>query len=110
MPTRLHRWIPLAVAVSITVLAMRATTALAQGCAMCASSFEPNDPATKAFNASILFHPGSLASRAVFPWLRRLDRAALLKWRSFLMPDQMTPAQKRRHRRMSRLRRLWIFN
>jgi len=55
MPTRLHRWIPLAVAVSITVLAMRATTALAQGCAMCASSFEPNDPATKAFNASILF-------------------------------------------------------
>ena len=55
MPTRLHRWIPLAVAVSITVLAMRATTALAQGCAMCASSFEPNDPATKAFNACILF-------------------------------------------------------
>ena len=55
MPTRLHRWIPLAVAVSITALAMRATTALAQGCAMCASSFEPNDPATRAFNTSILF-------------------------------------------------------
>ena len=51
MPTRLHRWIPLAVA----LLAMRAANALAQGCAMCASSFEPNDPATKAFNASILF-------------------------------------------------------
>jgi len=62
------------------------------------------------FNASVLFHPGSLASRVIFPWLRRLDRAALLKWRSFLMPDQMTPSQKRRHRRMSRLRRLWIFN
>ena len=51
MPTRLYRWIPLAVA----LLAMRAANALAQGCAMCASSFEPNDPATKAFNASILF-------------------------------------------------------
>lgn len=62
------------------------------------------------FNASVLFHPGSLASRVVFPWLRRLDRAALLKWRSFLMPDHLTPSQRRRHRRMSRLRRLWIFN
>jgi hypothetical protein len=51
MSTRLHRWIPLAVA----LLALRAADALAQGCAMCASSFEPNDPATKAFNASILF-------------------------------------------------------
>jgi hypothetical protein len=51
MSTRVHRWIPLAVA----LLAMRAATALGQGCAMCASSFEPNDPATKAFNTSILF-------------------------------------------------------
>ena len=51
MATRVHRWIPLAVA----LLALRAANALAQGCAMCASSFEPNDPATKAFNASILF-------------------------------------------------------
>jgi hypothetical protein len=51
MSTRVHRWIPLAVA----LLAMRAANALAQGCAMCASSFEPNDPATKAFNTSILF-------------------------------------------------------
>ena len=51
MSPRVHRWIPLAVA----LLALRAANALAQGCAMCASSFEPNDPATKAFNASILF-------------------------------------------------------
>ena len=51
MSTRVHRWIPLGFA----LLAMRAANALAQGCAMCASSFEPNDPATKAFNASILF-------------------------------------------------------
>jgi hypothetical protein len=51
MLPRAHRWIPLAVA----LLAVRAANALAQGCAMCASSFEPNDPATKAFNASILF-------------------------------------------------------
>ena len=51
MATRVHRWIPLAGA----LLALRAANALAQGCAMCASSFEPNDPATKAFNTSILF-------------------------------------------------------
>jgi len=62
------------------------------------------------FNASVLFRPGSLAARVVFPWLRRLDRAAILKWRSFLLPDRLTPSERRRHRRMSRLRRLWIFN
>lgn len=62
------------------------------------------------FNASVLFRPGSLAARIVFPWLRRLDRAALLKWRSLLLPGQLTPSERRRHRRMSRLRRLWIFN
>jgi predicted Ser/Thr protein kinase len=62
------------------------------------------------FNASVLFRPGSLASRIVFPWLRRVDHAALLKWRSLLLPDHLTPSERRRHRRMSRLRRLWIFN
>ena len=51
MSTRLLRWIP----VVVVLLAFRASNVLAQGCAMCASSFEPNDPATKAFNASILF-------------------------------------------------------
>ena len=77
MSTRVHRWIPLAVA----LLAMRAANALAQGCAMCASSFEPNDPATKAFNASILFL--MIAPYAIFftafgcvVWLYRRGTAA----------------------------------
>lgn len=67
-------------------------------------------PSVIDFNASIAFHPGSIGARLLFPWLARLDRAALLKWRSLLLPDRLTPAEKRRHRRMSRLRRLWIFN
>jgi len=67
-------------------------------------------PSVIDFNASIAFHPGSIGARLVFPWLVRVDRAALLKWRSFLLPDHLTPAERRRHRRMSRLRRLWIFN
>ena len=51
MMTHALRWIPL----TVVVLALRAADVFAQGCAMCASSFEPNDPATKAFNTSILF-------------------------------------------------------
>ncbi len=37
------------------LLAGSAGPALAQSCAMCASSFGPNDPVTKAFNWSIIF-------------------------------------------------------
>jgi len=36
-------------------LLVAAAPALAQGCAMCGGSFEPNDPATKAINTSVLF-------------------------------------------------------
>ena len=32
-----------------------ATRAFAQGCAMCGSSFAPDDPVTKAMNTSIIF-------------------------------------------------------
>ena len=32
-----------------------ARQALAQGCAMCGNSFEPNDPATYAMNTSVMF-------------------------------------------------------
>ena len=71
---------------------------------------ERGRPSVIDFNASIAFHPGSIGTRLVFPWLARLDRAALLKWRSLLLPERLTPAEKRKHRRMSRLRRLWIFN
>lgn len=62
------------------------------------------------FNASVCFEPGSLGARLVFPVLRRIDRAAVLKWKSHLVPDLLTSAEQRRHRRMSLLRRFWIFN
>jgi serine/threonine protein kinase len=62
------------------------------------------------FNASVCFRPGSLGDRLLFPALRRVDRTALLKWRSLLVPGTLTPAERRRHRRQSLIRRLWIFN
>ena len=51
MTTRLRHGLVLAV----TALLLRAGAAFAQGCAMCGNSFEPNDPATRAFNSSVLF-------------------------------------------------------
>jgi hypothetical protein len=48
--------------------------------------------------------------RILFPILRRVDEAAVLKWKARLAPHLLTPAETRRHRRMSVLRRFWIFN
>ena len=62
------------------------------------------------FNASVCFKPGSWSARLFFPALRRIDLAAVLKWKSYLLPDQLTPDERRRHRRMSRWRRFWIFS
>jgi hypothetical protein len=45
----------IAIVTLAALAAGRAGTALAQGCAMCGSSFEPNDPTTHAFNTSVLF-------------------------------------------------------
>lgn len=62
------------------------------------------------FNASIRFTPGGLIARLFFPMFRAVDRAALLKWKAQLCPAAMTDDEMRRHRRMTRLRRFWIFN
>ena len=62
------------------------------------------------FNASVCLDPGSLAGRLLLPSLRRIDRGAVLKWRSLLLPGGLDEHERRRHRRMSRLRRFWIFN
>ena len=43
------------IAFLLAALVMRATSALAQGCAMCGSSFSQNDPTTTAFNSSVVF-------------------------------------------------------
>jgi predicted Ser/Thr protein kinase len=62
------------------------------------------------FNASFCFDPGSAALRLLFPALRRVDEAAILKWKARLAPHLLTPEEARRHRWMSVLRRFWIFN
>ena len=62
------------------------------------------------FNASLCFVPGSLGARLLFPILRRIDQAAVLKWKAYLAPAQLTPSERRRHGRMGLLRRLWFFN
>ena len=51
------------VLVALAVLG-RASSALAQGCAMCGNSFGQNDPTTRAFNTSVLFL--MLAPYAIF--------------------------------------------
>jgi tRNA A-37 threonylcarbamoyl transferase component Bud32 len=62
------------------------------------------------FNASFCFEPATLGARLLFPLLRRIDDSAVLKWKSRLAPELMTPAEWKEHRRMTLLRRLWIFN
>jgi tRNA A-37 threonylcarbamoyl transferase component Bud32 len=62
------------------------------------------------FNASFCFEPATLGARLLFPLLRRIDDSAVLKWKSRLAPGLMSPEDWKRHRRMSLLRKLWIFN
>ena len=71
---------------------------------------EAGEPSIIDFNASIAFEPGSIAARLFFPFLKDIDRGGLLKWRHFLLPGGLSESEKRRVRRQSRLRRLWIFS
>ncbi|HXH28235.1 MAG TPA: lipopolysaccharide kinase InaA family protein [Candidatus Polarisedimenticolia bacterium] len=67
-------------------------------------------PAVIDFNASFCFAPRGLGARILFPLLRAVDRGAILKWKTRLAPALTTPAERRRDRIMTLLRRLWIFN
>lgn len=62
------------------------------------------------FNASLCFRPGTGVTRLFFRFFRRIDTAAILKWKSRLAPELLTPSERKRHRRMTFLRRFWIFN
>ena len=63
------------------------------------------------FNASFCFPPGrSLRASLLLPLLRRIDASALLKWKLRHRPHLVGPGEVLRHRRMTFLRRLWIFN
>ena len=71
---------------------------------------EDGRPCVIDFNASFCFDPAGLGARFLFPILRRIDESAVLKWKFRLPPELLTEAESARHRLMSRLRRLWIFN
>ena len=62
------------------------------------------------FAGSLWFPPGSLRGRAVFPWLKRIDDSAFLKWKQRLAPDSLSEKERRRLRKMSQLRGWWFFN
>ena len=61
------------------------------------------------FNASFRFAPGSAGARWVLPLLRRIDYFGFLKWKATLAPGQLTESEKSSLRKMSILRRFWIF-
>jgi tRNA A-37 threonylcarbamoyl transferase component Bud32 len=61
------------------------------------------------FNASFRFEPGGLAGRWLLPALKRIDHFGFLKWKATLAPAQLTEAERSVFRRMSFLRRFWIF-
>jgi tRNA A-37 threonylcarbamoyl transferase component Bud32 len=71
---------------------------------------EDGRPCIIDFNASFCFDPAGPGARFLFPFLRRIDDSAVLKWKSRLAPELLTAEESRQHRFMSRLRRLWIFN
>ena len=50
MTVHRRRWLVAGLALVVT-----AGRALAQGCAMCANSFAPDDPVTRAMSASVIF-------------------------------------------------------
>ena len=71
----------------VGLLLAPAGEALAQSCAMCASSFGPNDPVTKAFNWSIIFlmaAPYTLFG-AVAGWLFLSHRRAAARRRTHVV-------------------------
>jgi hypothetical protein len=60
--------------------------------------------------SAIRLRPGGLAHRLLFPWLRLVDRAALLKWKSILRAGEYTAEERRFLRRFHFWRSLWIFH
>jgi len=61
------------------------------------------------FNASFRFDPGSRGARWFLPTLKKIDHFGFLKWKAALAPSQLSEAERQAFRRMSFLRRFWIF-
>jgi serine/threonine protein kinase len=62
------------------------------------------------FAGAICLNPGGLLHRLLFAWLVRVDESAYLKWKAILHPEGLTVPERKRLRRYTVLRRLWIFN
>lgn len=62
------------------------------------------------FAGSLWFRPGSLGCRRVFPWLKKIDESAFLKWKQRLAPDSLSEMELSRLHRIRRLRGFWFFN
>jgi serine/threonine protein kinase len=59
---------------------------------------------------ALRLRPGGWLHRLLFPLLARVDRAALLKWKVLLVPEDVTDEERAFLRRFRRWRRLWMFN
>ncbi|MCZ6777381.1 MAG: hypothetical protein O7F16_00315 [Acidobacteria bacterium] len=62
------------------------------------------------FGASWRRTPGGPMRRWLFSLGRRVDRAAILKWRLLLAPDSVSPRERRRMALFQKWRRLWFLN
>jgi len=61
------------------------------------------------FNAALRFSPGSRPARWLLPILRKVDHFGFLKWKASLAPGLLSPGERDAFRRMTFLRRFWIF-
>jgi len=62
------------------------------------------------FASAVRLRPGSLAHRLLIPWLERVDRSALLKWKVILEAGPLTDRERAFLERHRFWRSLWIFN
>jgi hypothetical protein len=62
------------------------------------------------FASALWLKPESLAHRLLFPWLRRVDESALLKWKILLEAGELTEKERSDLQRHHFWRALWIFN
>ena len=62
------------------------------------------------FASAIWLRPGSLAHRILFPWFKRVDESALLKWKVILEAGPLTDEERSYLERHRVWRSLWVFN
>lgn len=62
------------------------------------------------FASAVWLRPGGLAHRMLFPWLKRVDESALLKWKVVLEAGPLTDEERSFLERHRFWRSLWFFN